>query len=99
MEVAEAAIDLEISKITESQIEERELTKVKNRVESHIEFAETELLHRTMNLAYYELLGDASLVNEEVNNYLRVSPEELLLKSREIFVKENCSTLYYHSKN
>ncbi len=99
MDAAENAIDIEISKITDRQIEEKELTKVKNRVESHIVFADTELLHRTMNLAYYELLGDASLVNEEVNNYLRVSPEELLLKSREIFVTENCSTLYYHSKN
>ncbi|MBA2423293.1 MAG: insulinase family protein [Chitinophagales bacterium] len=99
MEAAEMAIDIEISKITDKQIDEKELTKVKNRVESHLVFAETELLHRAMNLAYYELLGDARLVNEEVNNYLRVSPEELLSKAQEIFIPENCSALYYHSKN
>lgn len=99
MEQADKGIDEEISKITGDHIDETELMKVKNRVESQIIFSETELLNKTMNLAYYELLGDADLVNEEVNHYLKVDAKDILTEARNIFTPENCSVLYYHSKN
>ncbi|HUM46491.1 MAG TPA: pitrilysin family protein [Chitinophagales bacterium] len=99
MEQADKGIDEEISKITGDHIDETELMKVKNRVESQIIFSETELLNKTMNLAYYELLGDADLVNEEVNHYLKVDAKDILTEARNIFTPDNCSVLYYHSKN
>ena len=99
MEQADKGIDEEISKITGGHIDETELMKVKNRVESQIIFSETELLNKTMNLAYYELLGDADLVNEEVNHYLKVDAKDILTEARNIFTPDNCSVLYYHSKN
>ena len=51
-----------------------------------------------MNLATHELLGDANDINKEVEKYQKVNTEDILNKSAEIFRKENCSTLYYHSK-
>jgi predicted Zn-dependent peptidase len=99
MNDAEKAIDEEISAITTKNIDERELTKVKNRVESQIAFSETEVLNKAMNLAYYELLGDANLVNDEVNHYLKVTADDLMSEAGRIFRNENCSVLYYYSKN
>ncbi|MBK9730940.1 MAG: insulinase family protein [Chitinophagaceae bacterium] len=99
MEQADKAIDEEISKFTGELIDETELTKVKNRIEAQIIFSETELLNKAMNLAYYELLGDASLVNEETNHYLKTSAADILEQARNIFTPDNCSVLYYHSKN
>lgn len=99
MSQAESAIDEEISRMTGELIDETELAKVKNRVEAQIIFSETELLNKAMNLAYYELLGDANLVNEEADHYLNTSAADIQKQAQDIFTAENCSVLYYHSKN
>ena len=99
MEEAEKSIVQEMEKISSEKIEEKELTKVKNRVESQMEFSETEILHKAMNLAYTELLGDANLVNEEIKKYLAVTTQDIQAQSTDIFKPENSSTLYYFSRN
>lgn len=99
MDQAESAIDEEISKMAGGLIDETELTKVKNRVEAQIIFSETELLNKAMNLAYYELLGDANLVNDEADHYLNTSAADIQKQAQDIFTADNCSVLYYHSKN
>ena len=97
MEDAERALLDEIELIKSKGIDEKELEKVKNRVESQTEFAEMELLHKAMGLAYAELLGDANLVNEEKKFYAAVSAQDILNGANEFLVKENCSTLYYYA--
>lgn len=99
MNQAESAIDEEISKMASGLIDETELAKVKNRVEAQIIFSETELLNKAMNLAYYELLGDANLVNDEADHYLNTSAADIQKQAQHIFTTDNCSVLYYHSKN
>lgn len=51
-----------------------------------------------MNLAYYELLGDANELNNETAKYLAVQSEHIQQQANEIFRKENASILYYKSK-
>ena len=81
------------------KINEEELAKVKNRLEAQTIFSETEILNKAMNLAYSELLGDANLVNEEIKKYLAVSAEQIQEQAKKILRPQNCSTLYYYSKN
>lgn len=97
LEDAEKALMLEIDQICTEAVHEMELQKVKNRVEAMVEFTEMRVLEKAMNLAYYELLGDASLANELVKNYTAVTAEEILKEAKSIFRPENCSTLYYVS--
>ena len=96
---AEKALQTEINKICQGEIEETELQKVKNRVEAMIEFSEMRVLEKAMNLAYYELLGDASLANNLAQKYSDVSMQEVVAEAINIFHPENCSTLYYESNN
>ncbi len=98
METADEAIQNEIEKIKQSPIHEDELEKVKNKIESEQIFSETNVLNKAMNLAYAELLGDASLVNEELNKYREVTANDILKISNKILTTNNCSTLYYFSK-
>lgn len=98
MKVAEDAIWEELNKIASQKVDEYELQKVKNKVESTLVFSEISYLNKAMNLATHELLGDANDINKEVEKYQKVNTEDILNKSAEIFRKENCSTLYYHSK-
>ena len=97
MEDAEKAIEEELNHIIDNGVDAIELEKVKNRVESQIEFAEMEVLHKAMSLAYAELLGDANLVNTEKSLYQKVSAAEIQNEAKNILRKENCSTLYYYA--
>jgi predicted Zn-dependent peptidase len=95
MELAEAAIWEELNRISTELVPEDELTKVKNKMESTMVFSEMSLLDKAMNLAYFELLGDAEQLNVETQKYLNVSAEDIRNQAKHIFRKENSSTLYY----
>ena len=95
MEVAEAAIWEELDRISTELVPDAELTKVKNKMESTMVFSEMSLLDKAMNLAYFELLGDANELNLETQKYLDVNSEEIRSQAKQIFRKENSSTLYY----
>lgn len=99
MDQADDAINEELQKIKSNLVSVDELTKVKNKMEASHIFGEVEILNKATNLAVSELLGDADMINNEVGKYLSVTAEEIKEQSNIIFRKENCSTLYYKSKN
>lgn len=92
---AEQAIWKELAKISSELVTEVELTKVKNKSESIMAFSEMNLLDKAMNLAYYELLGDADLLNKEMDKYALITAEQIREAAKTTFVKEKSSTLYY----
>jgi zinc protease len=99
MEDAEAAIEKELEKLKQAKVTDAELQKVKNKTESMISFEDMSVMNRANSLAFYELLGDARLMNSELERYNTVTVEEIQQLSNEIFREENCSTLSYHAKN
>ncbi|WP_262713642.1 M16 family metallopeptidase [Panacibacter ginsenosidivorans] len=98
-DAAEEAVEEELSKIKESAVGETELEKVKNKTESIITFEDMSVMSRANSLAYYELLGNAELMNEEMGKYAAITADEVVEYSNKIFDKNNGSTLYYLSKN
>lgn len=99
MEQAEKAVEQELDKIKQSLVDEAELQKVKNKTESMIAFEDMSVMSRANSLAYYETLGDAAWMNFELEKYGSVTTEDILQESRNIFRKENCSTMHYLSSN
>jgi len=99
MEDAEIAISEELEKMKNEKVSEAELQKVKNKTESMIAFEDMSVMNRANSLAFYELLGDASLMNTELDRYNKVTAEEIQQESNIIFQDTNCSTLYYYSKS
>jgi predicted Zn-dependent peptidase len=95
MDHAETEIWKELENIKNETINEEELTKVKNKIEATIEFSEMSVLNKAMNLAYFELLGDADDVNREVENYRKVTASDIMNQAKKIFRKENNCVLYY----
>jgi predicted Zn-dependent peptidase len=98
METADEAIQQELEKIKKELVSVDELTKVKNKMEASHVFGEVEVLNKATNLAVSELLGNANLINEEIQHYLDVTAEEIQQQANHMFKKENSSTLYYKSK-
>jgi zinc protease len=98
MQDAENAVAEELQHLMHHEVEERELKKVKNKVESSMEFSEMSILNKALNLAVSELFGDADLANQEVAKYLSVTPQQIRTQAQAILRKENCSTIYYLAK-
>lgn len=95
IENAETAIWEELEKIKAEEVPADELIKVKNKTESTMIFSEMSLLDKAMNLAYYELLGDADMLNHETQKFLAVNAAEIHQQANKLFRKDNSSTLIY----
>jgi predicted Zn-dependent peptidase len=95
---AEKAIENELIKIYEGNIDDYEINKVKNKFESIHQFGQLSAMNKAMDLAYQELLGDADRINYEVQNYRNVCKEDIKRVASEMFKNTNCSTLYYIAK-
>lgn len=98
IDTAETAIWKELKIMADEDVLDYELEKVKNKIESTMAFSEMSILNKAMNLAYYELLGDAEMINTELDRYLSVSLDDIKRVSSELFRKENSSTLIYLSQ-
>ncbi|RXF72319.1 M16 family metallopeptidase [Arcticibacter tournemirensis] len=95
IEDAERAIWDELEKLRTELVKDHELIKVKNKVESTMVFSEMNLLDKAMNLAFFELFGNAEDLNKETERYFRISAEQLKKRAESVFTKENSSTLLY----
>jgi predicted Zn-dependent peptidase len=97
LEEAEAAVWQELEAMKTERIDESELEKVKNRYESEQIFSNINYLNVATNLAFFELIGKAEDINREVEKYRAITAERIMEVSKQTFVRENCSVLYYKS--
>lgn len=97
VETADKAIQLEINKLTDKLVEDKEIQKVKNKNESNVVFSFISGINKAMELAFYEFLGDASLINSELEKYNAVNSLSIRKFANDVLRKENCSTLFYLS--
>jgi zinc protease len=95
---ADDAVKAELVKLQASGITAAELEKVKNKTESAMAFEDMSVMNRASSIAMYELLGDADLINKELEKYREVTTEDIIKESKIIFDENNSSTLYYLAK-
>lgn len=92
-EEIENAIWAVLSEIKNIQLSNEELNRLKNKIRTAKEFQEQGLLNRTMNLCYFELLGDANGINEEAILYENIQAEHIHAVANEILQENNCTLL------
>jgi zinc protease len=56
------------------------------------------ILNKAMNLCYFEMLGDASLINTEIDQYRAKTRDEIRAAAKVAFTPENCTKLYYYAE-
>ncbi len=95
LEEAEKAVWKELKLLCDEPISKRELQKYKNKIESTLVFSESNVLNKAINLAFFELLGDANLINEEAKFYQEITEADIQRVTQKIFIEENCSALFY----
>lgn len=97
MEKADKELSDEIARLSSELVSKRELEKVLNKFESNHLFENIGAGDLAAQIAYYEMLGDANLVNNQVNIYRSVTPEDIMHVSQKYLIERNSSTLYYNA--
>ena len=92
---AKKSIQLEIDKIIAVSMEEKELQKIKNKIISNLHFSQVSVANKAMNLAYYESVGNANLINEESEIYEAVTVQDVKRCCQELFDPLKANYLHY----
>lgn len=82
-----------LAELQAKPISETEMQRIMAKIRTSREFQEQGLLSRAMNLAIYELLGDANDINLEDDRYKSITAEDIQRVAISILNKENCSIL------
>lgn len=98
LEEGEAAVWKELERLKIIPVTYEELEKVKNRYEAEQIFSNMNYLNVANNLAFFELLGNAGRINEEVGHYRSITAEEIRETATRLFVPENSNILYYQAQ-
>lgn len=98
LEEGEAAVWRELERLKTVPVTYEELEKVKNRYEAEQIFSNMNYLNVANNLAFFELLGNAGRINEEVGHYRSITAEEIRETASRLFVPENSNILYYQAQ-
>lgn len=95
MSVAEEALWQQLEILKTEPASDYEMEKVKNKFEATQIFSEINGMNKAMNLAYFEMLGSAEMINQEVAEHHSVTTDEVMQMAQRIFRPENSSTLLY----
>lgn len=95
MEVAEQHIKEQLDIFITEGVKDSEFRKVKNKIQAATMESQVSILEKAMNLAYYEWLGDAQLLNDELAVYENVNKDQLQAIAKELFKEQNSNTLFY----
>ena len=95
IKTVEAAIWEELKSLKNHLVPVKELTKMKNTIESSLEFSEINGLNKAITLGFFEMLGDAHLTNQEFEIYQGIHPTDILRVAKTLFRVNNCNVVYY----
>ena len=98
-ERAETAVWDLLEQLSNQKIGQNELEKIQHRIEHNLEFSEMSNLQKAISLGYYEILGNANLINQEKEKYLAITAAAIQNRCQSLFKKEAASVLNYQSKD
>lgn len=98
MEDAEKAVWQQLDILCHELVTDYELEKVKNKFETNLAMETTDYQHNAAEMAYFEMLGDADLINHEAENYRRVTATHLRQVCRRVLRRKNSCVLHYKCK-
>ncbi|NQX99479.1 MAG: insulinase family protein, partial [Flavobacteriales bacterium] len=99
LEELEIAIVLEVEKVQNELITEKEFQKLKNQIENDMISKNSKIEGIAESLANYAVYyGDANLINTEIDRYMKVTREDIQRVAKEYFRKDNRVVLHYLPK-
>ncbi len=99
MQHAEKMIWKELKKLANQEVTEEEIKKIKNKIIVRQAFDKINILDKAMDLAYFELLGSAEMMHDEISNYMSITTKDVQETAKALFQEQYSSTLLYLSKH
>ncbi len=96
---AEEALWSELRDIAKGNITEYEMEKVKNKFEANMLMGEINIMNKALNLSFYKMLGDITLINREADIYRSLTRDEVMSFATRCFTPNNSSTLIYRAND
>jgi len=94
-EQAEEEVHTIISSLIKTGTTDYELQRSINKIEAQHAFAYQHVLNRCIDLCYFEMLGDAEMINKELDKYQKVNRERSKIVAQSIFDTNKANILYY----
>ncbi len=96
----ESAMQEELDKAKEEKISENEFQKLKNQIENDFVSGNSTVAGIANNLATYNvLMGNTDLINSEIDNYMKVTIDDIQKVAQKYLTKDNRVVLYYLPKS
>ncbi|MFV0377886.1 MAG: M16 family metallopeptidase [Mangrovibacterium sp.] len=95
---AAKAVWSELEKMKLELVNAKELEKVKNKLEANHIYAQMGYLNMAQELATFENIDRAEMMNDQLDWYRSISQEEIQQTAQKLFRTENCSQLNYLAK-
>jgi len=96
----DAAMQKEIDKVKEELISDNEYQKLQNQMENNFISSNSTVQGIAESLAnYYVYFGDANLINNEINRYMRVTKRDIMDVAKKYLTNDNRVNLYYLPKS
>ncbi len=76
------------------EIKQTEIDKHLLRIENGMLFGENDPMNKAMNLGYFEMLGDAHLINEELSKYTSLTLDQLHQAAHDYLAPDRVAVLY-----
>ncbi len=99
LQEAEKALWDELLALGNRPLAPRELQKVKNKLDASQTYSRIHVLAKAMNLAYYELMGDAAMLNRQGELYAAQTAACLQEWAAALFRRDGAHVLYYRSQD
>lgn len=94
--VVEDAMNKEFDLAKTELISDREYQKLQNQIENQFVSSNSTMAGIAESLANYHMyLGDANLINTEIERYLAVTKEDIMAAARKYYTPENRVVLYF----
>ena len=95
----EKAMEVEIEKMKNEVITDREFQKVRNQIENDFISSNSTIAGIAESLAdYHVYFGDANLINTELERYMKVTKEDIMKVANKYLKKDNRVVLHYLPK-
>ena len=92
---AEELIESELSRLKNELVEYSEIEKCVNKYRSTSLFENLSYLQKATKLCLCETLGNVNLINDEIEQYRKITPDDIQRVARQLFIERNKSTLFY----
>ncbi len=95
IEEAEEALWEQIELLKVEGASDYELEKVKNKFEANTLFGEINVMNKAMNMGFYSMIGDITVINREVDIYRDIDSQAIKEFCSRTFTRQRSNTLVY----